>query len=488
MFFDREMTFDRGMEPDVDFTAPFVETPSVEVETGLEKERFKEFLGDVESILENNPPEKWWKVTERYLGILYALRETMAPKIKHFLESNLDDVFAIFEKYKIIPNELDSERQSQFILEQAQSAMREIADLFFTPEEVEDLKVAEISVDQLVEKHENLQTVEIDGRRVIQVQKSTGKWFDFPMSTDPNIFHKGGTPRVLLKIMAGASQETIDRELPPNDFDLLVFGGVDEALDIGQEAEAIGADIDGIEHAHSEDMNRVMAERDIDLNQCLVSGDRFVYTESALHSAETGFITVASTDKGIYGTEKFHYQGEELIKNRGLYRLFKFVAEGKAESFALKPLNKQVDFSIYWLVLAGKFSKKPNAGELLDKLYHIGTETGQVQEGEESIVDVLNRVHEKFPFFDMDDRNGLDEEGLAKWLNKKLGKVVDRSFRQTEGIKSDMCFERADHDTKPENISLEGYQKNAKVVDDFSTWWKDFSSNSRERTNDFNQK
>lgn len=294
--------------------------------------------------------------------------------------------------------------------------------------------------------------------------------------------HKGGTPRVILKILAGAPIESIRAELPPNDFDVIATG---DPLERQREALRMGVDIEGVEIVASlDDWHRLFAGRDINLNQCFFGLDGLTYTQQALESAQSGSISLEATERGLYGSENVFYDGIKLAKNRGVQRLLKFVAEGKAESFEFFPLNEQLDLGVYWLALARKFARKKNAGALLDRLFYLGRQIGQVGPDEHSIYDVLTRVHKTYPFFDMRDLT-LDQTALAKWLGGKLIKLADRRFRQEEKISLGFGLERTPGDEVPYRVSLDGYVPDPNRIAAAHEGWQAFLEACQGRTQEY---
>lgn len=175
-----------------------------------------------------------------------------------------------------------------------------------------------------------------------------------------------------------------------------------------------------------------------------------------------------------------------MVKNRGMMRLLKTVAEGKALEFDFLPLNKQVDLGIYWLVLANRFSKKENAGEILDRLYALGLQTGQVLQGEEDVFDVLDRVHSRLPFYRF-DAGKLDSLGLAKWLYRKLFKQIDKSYREMNNIPTYFPFVREEGDTIPYTVSLKDNVMNDEVVNSYASRWERFLLRCSERNKYYNE-
>lgn len=359
--------------------------------------------------------------------------------------------------------------------------IHKMGDIFTNEEESEDLEIRRLSLQELSNNYPDIHVVDTGTNFTISLfsHSADGWWrYTIPKSRDGNILlHKGGLPRVVLKIIAGAPRETIEAELPLNDVDFIAKG---EIVELYKMAEEAGGDKDGVEITESINYPHIFKSRDLDLNGCLLSEDGLVFSTQAFEAAKSGKISILANKRGIYGTEFFHYEGTKLIKNRGIMRLFKTIAEGKALEFDFLPLNKQVEFGIYWLVLANRFAKKPNAGILLDRLFYLGKQTGQVLETEKDIFDVLDRVHTKMPFFNFDGGK-LDNLGLARWLTRKLAKQIDKAYRDRFNIPTYFPFQREEGDTKPYSVSLNNYKPNADVVDNFNSKWKKFTLQARER-------
>ncbi len=449
------------------------------------REAFAIFLDGLLDIMEHQKPERWWASVYRYLVKSKRQLDRLDPLVKRFLDRNIDAALEVIAE--------ETRRSSgEDPTVAAQSVIHHFAELLASPplEQKESMDVHHLSLEMILSDTEHFSLCdvpEIDSRtfEVIRVFKGlrvraseNDDWSTFILPSSDQIWHKGGAPRVVLKIMAGAPLETVQVELPPNDVDVI---GVGDKGEIIQQAEEMGVDPAGVEMVPSLDFSQLMLERDVNLNQCFLGQNGLVYSDDAWEAAQTGHMKLASAERGLYGSEVFFYKGAKLTKNRGLFRLMKFVAEGKARSFEFTPLNEQINFGIYWLVLARKLASKKNAGALLNRLFELGCRTGQVREDEKDIYAVLERVHEEYPFFRFDDHQ-LDEAGVARWLAGKVGKLADKRFRQDEKIGLNFDFVRKPGDLDPYEVSLDGYEDDPKEAARIASSWHQFVERAQKRS------
>lgn len=306
------------------------------------------------------------------------------------------------------------------------------------------------------------------------------EWIEYPIPNTDKVLHKGGMGRTILKILNNEDPELTESELPPNDFDYIAV----KSAEADDDLKGLRTDPDGVEEVDALDLQTLMSNRDLDMNNAFVGKDGLVFAESAYNAARTGKIAIVSTKRDLYGSEIFFYEGVRLIKNRGMMRLLKTISEGKATSFDLPPLNKQVDLGIYWLILAKRFSGKPKFPLFMDKLFELAKQMGQVHEGEEGVYDVLDRVHQQYPFFNFDG-SALDEEGVARWLGRKLVKQVDKKYRDKNGVPSLLNMVRAKDDTVPYEVSLKNYHHDNEKLEEIRAEWAVFINRCRRRTTDY---
>lgn len=88
-------------------------------------------------------------------------------------------------------------------------------------------------------------------------------------------------------------------------------------------------DLEGIQtlpNQSEETLAQVIANRDCSLNEILISKNSLYITERAIESLETGVITLGNQPRSAYGVN--WQDGKPTM--RALYRIIKFVVEGKA--------------------------------------------------------------------------------------------------------------------------------------------------------------
>lgn len=452
---------------------------------------FKELAKVFEDLLAETPTERWWFFSMCHLKRLQRNLSPLQPETQGFLMEVLPHILQMLagETEQTLPESNDPRHE---IVERSRVVMHR-ASLIFEwlgePEVAHPLETCEISVRDLVAQFpENLQLASMPARElgiaykpnkmldVIEVRlkgapgdtAKSGKVVDesefrlkqaaclLPLPPAPVVAHKGGTPRVLLKILAGAPPDMIRAEIPLNDFDAIACG---DPVHCVRAAKRIGVDESGIEFVEEFDFPMLFLGRDIDLNMCFLFGDRLVYTREALESARTGKIKLYGMERGrgIYGADTIWHAGIQLVNNRGMMRLIKFVAEGKARSFEHLPLNDQVSLGIYWLVLIRRFMDKPDFFVLLDRIWLVCRQMGQVLPSERTMIETLDRIHSLYPHFDFGD-SSLEEERLSLWLTGKLMRYARRIFRRIYGLSLGLEFTREPGDTVPRIVSLEGYE------------------------------
>lgn len=489
--------------------------------------QFQQFVKVFNGIVENNPPEKWWLLIMVHLKRAERSLEKLPEEMRAFLADTLEEVQDILiEEAKVqIP---DGNSADTFRGERSREVIHQIADVLGkldSSREVEPPVLREVTMEEILRDTEHFamgdyyapmrnvkpgdMVLKATGDiytfteekfsandpgmggestpRSLRIRASSNDpWHDFPLPVTENMLHKGGLPRLVLKILAGAPIESIKTELPPNDFDVLAIGDPTQRY---AEAAKMGVDIAGVEMVPSfdeDEIGTIMNARDMDFNMCLLGKNRFIFTDEAVQAAKTGHIALKAEDRGIYGSENLYFKGEKLAKNRGMFRLMKFVAEGKALSFDYKPLNEQIGIGIYWLVLARKFARKENGGMLLNRLFELGKRMNQVPEGMTDIYDMLNAVHTKNDFFDFEDKD-LDEVGLAQWMNRKLSKYAHKIFKARHKIPSDLEMTRTKDDTIPRRISLERYVDDPAADAATKLRWEQFLADCRARNNAYKE-
>lgn len=423
-------------------------------------EPFSAYLDTVLDKIKSISPERWWFVMYHELRTLQNSIDsgtfTLSLEAKDFAQDLLVDVINLLKEKAQHRYEVSSTEDH---LSEARKLVHQISELLSFPADTEaELRPTIVSLEALLQGNERMNpnysfdVVESDGVEHFRIFSSIqNTYFDFPLPPSHEMLHKGGFPRVVLKIWVGSPTEIIEAELPPNDFDVIASGDEEEAYSTAQK---IGVTSDGVEMVHNiHNAPALFASRDITLNQCFIGIDGLEFSDAARIAAQTGHIAAIPSLRGLYGRSMFYYQNELLANGRDMYRLIKFVAEKKALSFDFTELNKQVDIGIYALVLIQKSMRKENAPELLENIFTILKQMGQVQPGEETLDDVVARLKEQYPFFDF-QREPLDDEGVAKWLFFRLKKQAELYFRAKYAIPSRQELERKPGDMVPFTVSL----------------------------------
>lgn len=453
--------------------------PAVNVDKELLE--LKEFLYDARRIMERDPATWGWAEL-RFLVSHKARAEkypdSYSPAVKDFIVRHAGSAIDALRGTKAKENgDFDPEQALQFI----HTASQLLSESISTPRRKMELHT--IGLEQICELSDRLRLVdgELPGARNLEVRSVTrDEWFAFPVPNSGDLVHKGGFPRVVLKIIAGASEEMIEAELPPNDFDVIVDKESAPAL---AECAVLGIEKEGIEFPHEFSLPGLAASRDIDLNSCFMTNAGLVYTQEAFVAARSGEIRLfTSLERALYGIDFFIHDGLTMVKDRGMTRLIKAVVEGKADSFEFLPRNQQVDLGTYWLVLARRFAGRDNGPQLLNRLYDIGRQMGQVREGDNDIMDVLERVHTERPYFDF-AQEGLDDFGVVRWLGKKLAQQADRTFRVINRNPTASDIEVRPGDTIPYRVTLSAEAKLSNGRDVVSEQvWTAFLARCQKRT------
>lgn len=366
--------------------------------------------------------------------------------------------------------------------------MHEVSEVFSRDEDTETAErvTQHLGFDELCQLSERFKTdTKIDEtgteRKYFYIYSpKRDRWFEYPIPNTDYVLHKGGLGRTILKVLYNEDPDLSESELPPHDYDYIAV----KCSEAEEDLKGLRADPDGIEEVVSINLDVLMNNRDLDINNAFVGRDGLVFAESAYWSAVSGKIAIVATKRGIYGSEVFFHEGVRLIKNRGMMRLVKTVAEGKATSFDFMPLNEQVDLGIYWLVLAKRFAGKADFPLYMDRLFELAKQMGQVREGETTVYEVLDRVHAKYPFYSFDGRP-LDEEGVARWLGRKLIKQVDKKYRDVNSVPSLLDMERSPKDTETYEVSLADYKPDHEKLETIRSGWNNYLARCRRRTVDY---
>ncbi|MBI2551635.1 hypothetical protein HYV73_04855 [Candidatus Uhrbacteria bacterium] len=404
-------------------------------------------------ITKHQPLSAWAPLILRQLR---AARRHENAIVARFVDDNLP---AVLDGMRLSRNDTSLDGDAEHV----HAAIEEIANAFSQQIAQEAVEVRHVPLVDIAKRNPDRFAVDEgalagEDPHVFARVDSSHPWCRLPVPKRETVMGKGGVSRIILKIHAGAAFPLLKAELPPNDFDLIACG---DRVDGRAEAKRMGIDPDGVEWVSDfSNMESMLSTRDVDVNQAFVTNRALVCSEKGFVAAQTGRIKIQSAGRDLYGNESFYFDGMRLVKNRGMYRLVKFLAEGKASSFLITPLNMQVKFGIYWLITSRKNSRKPGLrGRYLNRLHAVARKLNQVLPGEETIYDSLDRVHGEYPFFTIDDPP-LDDDGVARWLSRKLFRLADRSFRMQLQIANDWDFVRHEGDDQPVLVHIDDYVEN----------------------------
>lgn len=439
---------------------------------------FRSILDDIKKRSIGCTPQEIWFSSTLNLGRTLKLsnqpENNLSQDTIDFLSRYGEKVFdSLMQETKLRPHQ-DNINQPQNY-NGVTDAIHKVSEIFSEDEtpETEPRQIEFLTFDQLCNLSSRFkQSIKKDENGVSRkyfyiYSESRQKWYEYPIPNSDKVIHKGGIGRTILKVLYCPDNRLIESELPANDFDYIA----EKCPQAESDLKGLRPDRGGVEEVKEIDLEVIMNNRDLDLNNSFVKKDGLVFDQLAKKSAETGNIEIIATKRGIYGTEIFFHEGIRLIKNRGMMRLVKTLAEEKAKSFNFLPLNEQVDFGIYWLVLSRRSVNKPNFPELLDRMFLLGKQIKQVRPEEHNIYDVLDRVHQKYPFYDY--QSELDDKGLAMWLKNKLFNQIDKKYRDLYHIPSSLTLVRSENDTTPYQVKLD-YSPNPKNLEFIRNEWPNY--------------
>ncbi|MBP9781126.1 hypothetical protein KBC89_00540 [Candidatus Woesebacteria bacterium] len=448
------------------------------------------YTAGLSEALDTNPPNSWWRsIAYKIIFFERHLGEIQSAPIRDHIQIKIAELKLILRNSQYLPmkSPLDIVEYTEKII---MSLSMEMALIF--EETREPIGEHIVSLDTLVDNYpQRLRKKEsvLNGTSVINLEirhpdPVIDQWYSIPIPNQKMIWHKGGPARALLNLIADAPLSMQIAEFPWNDFDVITAGN-----DVYDTAISIGVDPDGVEYMGENTLNfsRFAYGRDTDQNQCCLGSDGLHYSTAALKAAQTGHINLVGkyiANKAIYGVDSMYYEGISLIKPRGLMRLVKNLVEGKAISFDYKPINANFDIGIYVLFLAKKWSKRSNFPELLQKLFVLLQQMGQVRSGENSIIDVLERAHKTYPFFDF-DREIETKTDLTQWKAKKIVKQFDRELAWLFDFPTTLELTRSINDMEPITISLDSYSISDTASSEIEKWWEDYLNQSKARTAQF---
>ncbi len=467
----------------------------------IEPDRYclRQQLSFVAEAIDSTMPQEWWRSSARkIISLERTLCQLSFPQIQADVTSIINELKCVLReatKQQFLAS--DSEALANEIAAYTEHKIMEISMMMAKAYEPELLEIEQhfISLHELVTKYPGRLRIKDDVVNTISVTILEVKhpisdyWYSIPLPKGENIWHKGGPARAVLNSIANAPLSMQLAEFPWNDLDVITAGDDMRNRDV---AIDIGVDEDGVEYMGEEGLNfsRFAYGRDTDQNQCCLGSDGLYYSSTALEAAKTGHINIVGkyiANKAIYGVDSLFIEGIALIKARGLMRLLKNVSEGKALSFDYKPINNNFDVGIYILFLAKKWYKRENRGELLQNLFYLLQQMGQVKSNETSIMDVLERAHLDYPFFDF-GREIKSKVDLTKWKVKKFAKQIEREATWKYGFSAQFELDRLPNDETPVTITLGDFKASQDESARIDTWFAGFIDRSNQRTSETHAK
>lgn len=449
--------------------------------------RIRHELAKFPLIMEQNP-NTWWRSTAKMLiGFRHRLEAEPDLEVREYFNEYISQSLDMLWRVISLPDVFEGK-----IVKEAERMIMDLSMEMASWFEKENLppKTHFLPLSELVKSKPDRLRIEegkINGVActiLLVKHPANDTWQEIPLPIDNKIWHKGGPARTILEIVANAPLSMQQNEFPWHDFDVVIAGHDGET----SAAIAIGVDPDGIEHMGEENLNfdRYCHGRDTQQNQVCLGAEGLYYSQSALMSAITGHVNIVGeyvANKAIYGIDRMTIHGISLAKQRGLMRLVKAVTEGKALSFDHLPLNSSFDMGVYILFLAKRWSRNEKLPKLLQKMYFLLRQMGQVREGEADIFQVLERAHLENPFFDFDSEVRFPID-VVRWKSRKIVKQIDREFAWRFGFPTTLDVQRDPGDDIPTRISLDGFTLNSNDLD-IAERWKIFSIRSKKRTSEY---
>jgi hypothetical protein len=465
--------------------------PLIQVRNGLRHD-----LVEFPQIIEDDPQE-WWHKTASYVLRLRRQLQDMPTETQEYIGKYLPNVLEILKDEAHLGSVPEGQDVNEYISLRLETKMLELSMRMAEPFDTEAEIIHEniTPLDNLPRRHpQNFKEITkkvVQGVNfsVLQVRPSINRpYSSLLIPEDFPIGQKGGGPRGVLDIDQEAPQSMIDSEFPWNDIDA---AGAGEEHNLRMVANIMGIDPDGLEifTGSKVDFSDFALGRDTNQNQVFLDREGLHYSDAAREAAKTGHIEIVGgykRNKAIYGKDLFTLDGVTLAKPRGLMRLVKPLAEGKALDFDYMDMNTIMDFGVFYLFLGRKWNNKKRFGLNMQRMFHIGQQMHQVGETEENIMQVFERVHTQYPFYDMDKQIDCLQD-LVKYMSGKLIKQIDREFGWTYEIPSGIDIVRTPGDDIPHKISLEGFVPSAEMNKQINEWWPQFLLECRKRTDTFNE-
>ncbi len=428
-------------------------------------------LDSIEKVLKENP-ENW---NRKLFPILKNfLRQTEGLPVSEFAKDIIPKILNLVKTS--FKNGKDSTVEDHKVAAETIATVHQISDSLSALLNDKKPIIGGRSID--IHELGRIPNVEVKDQTISITHPINGEVYVLPLPQRPDLLCKGGYPRLLLKLYSGAPLETILAELPLNDIDFMTVGESEGAAQEISELQgnplfAKLIDPAGTEKIAALNTSDIFASRDMTLNSCFLSHSGLHFSFAAFRDCRLGKLTALGAGKDLYGSDCFYHHDLKLLKNSGMMRFIKTLAEGKGLFFEIPLRNTSVKMGIYWLVLARRFMGKHNADELLQNAYEIGKQCGQVRENENNIFDVLERVHQQYPFFSMTSGK-MNSLQASKWLVQKLLKQARRTFRRLYRYKQSSTVFIMPEDDIPVKVSMPKNRQHYMPAEEFALKWDKF--------------
>lgn len=446
----------------------------------LLKEFKNEIYNPITDIARKDDPKDW---PEKIRGKIKSLRrkQNLAPEIKTIF----NEYYPRIKNALRIPIKGTIEKTTRYIIQKIDQSL--------PPPPSTPIEYELMNLDEVIRRLKKSKFIKGEVRLDQDPQHKDIQWLiinnvlghDIKIPLAPNIYHKGGSARVILKLIFGDGR-WLASEVPPKDFDILAYTSRQGEIffeKIGEE------DYSGIENLTT--LERVFQTRDTDMNEAVFSPRGLHYTQAAKKAVETGIIKPGIGDHGIFGRDYFHvfckFIGavKRVLNGRSIERLIKTILEEKAWKFLIKKEWLQVFMGIFALVGSIRKIDKPGFAERLVKFYFLMEKMGQIPMFRHVFREKLNLpcrnffefyegLHTLFPFVAWAPFG--EDKGVARWLITKLLKLILQDFKERYHLfTGDMSWYRTDPSDEWIGIDMDDYVRDLIFIQQVEIWLLDFA-------------
>lgn len=242
----------------------------------------------------------------------------------------------------------------------------------------------------------------------------------------PGVLIKGGGARSYLRFHANSPHEQIEKEIPPTDFDYIVT----DPSALPRHVAATG-DIIGLEFKPGKTPEDSVTQADVNMNACVVTHDRLVYTQSAFEGAQTGIVdSNYHNRRGYFGDDFFVKDGIVYPQPSSVFRLMKLVAEGRAAGLKW-PVNCPSELADKWLEVYRRYRGRPDFIQIGQNFFNLAKQMNIPTYGKNFMESVM-KMHEEHPHYPLTSSGPKDP---SFYLVSKLVSHVHEYLLPREDIK-----------------------------------------------------